>query len=74
MIGSLAILLATLMVAAKWGFPDPAAVEGTHQQIERAFHEAFIILDLRITLFLCLPLEGLKQEAVQSEIDRIGRQ
>jgi arsenate reductase len=53
--------------------PDPAAVVGTPEQIERAFFEAFTILDRRITLFLSLPLATLEREVIQSEIDRIGR-
>ena len=60
-------------LTARWGIPDPAAVEGTREQVERAFFEAFTILDRRITLFLCLPLATLEQEVIQSEIDRIGR-
>jgi arsenate reductase len=61
-------------LTARWGVPDPAAIEGTQKQVERAFFEAFTILDRRITLFLCLPLATLEQEVLQSEIDRIGRQ
>ncbi|MFZ1146795.1 MAG: arsenate reductase ArsC [Bryobacteraceae bacterium] len=61
-------------LTARWGVPDPAAVQGTQQQIERAFFEAFSILDRRITLFLSLPLAALEEEVIQSEIDRIGGQ
>ena len=61
-------------LTARWGVTDPAAAEGTPEQVERAFFEAFTILDRRITLFLCLPLATLEREVVQSEIDRIGRQ
>ena len=61
-------------LTARWGVPDPAAVEGTRKQVERAFFEAFTILDRRIGLFLSLPLATLEQEVIQSEIDRIGRQ
>jgi len=32
---------------ARWSVPDPAAVTGTAEQIERAFFEAFTILDRR---------------------------
>ena len=32
-------------MTAHWGIPDPAAVEGTPEEIERAFRDAFIILD-----------------------------
>lgn len=59
---------------ARWGVPDPAAVRGTQEQVERAFLEAYSILDRRINLFLALPLATLEQEVIQSEIDRIGRQ
>jgi arsenate reductase len=61
-------------LAARWRVPDPAAAEGTREQIERAFFEAFTMLDRRITLFLCLPLATLERDVIQSEIDRIGRQ
>jgi arsenate reductase len=59
-------------MTAHWGVPDPAAVEGTPEQIEKAFREAFMILDRRINLFLCLPLSSLDKLAIKKEIDRIG--
>lgn len=58
---------------AHWGVPDPAAVAGTPEQIERAFRDAFMILERRISLFLCLPLSSLDKLAIQKEIDRIGQ-
>ena len=61
-------------MTAHWGVPDPAAVQGSPQQIERAFREAYMILDRRITLFLSLPLSTLNQLAIKKEIDRIGLQ
>jgi hypothetical protein len=54
--------------------PDIASVEGSPEEIERAFHDAFIILDRRISLFLSLPLATLENLALQRELDRIGRQ
>jgi arsenate reductase (thioredoxin) len=59
---------------AHWGVPDPAAVKGTPEAIERAFRDAFMILDRRISLFLCLPLASLDALAIKKEVDRIGRQ
>ena len=59
--------------SGRWTVPDPAAVTGTPVQIERASSEAFMNLDRRITLFLCLPLATLERDAIQREIDRIGR-
>jgi arsenate reductase len=61
-------------MTAHWGIPDPAAVKGTPEEIERAFCDAFSILDRRIGLFLSLPLSTLEQMAIQREIDSIGRQ
>jgi arsenate reductase (thioredoxin) len=61
-------------MTAHWGVPDPGAAEGSPEVIERAFREAFLILDRRISLFLSLPFTTLSQLAIQKEIDRIGRQ
>ena len=61
-------------MTAHWGVPDPAAVTGSPEQIERAFRDAFMILERRITLFLSLPLSTLGQLAIQWEIDRVGQQ
>jgi arsenate reductase len=60
-------------MTAHWGVPDPAAVEGTPDRIERAFREVFVSLDRRISLFLCLPLTSLDKLAIKKEIDRIGQ-
>lgn len=61
-------------ITAHWGVPDPAAVTGSPQEIDKAFREAFMILDRRIGLFLCLPLSSLDKLAIKKEIDRIGRE
>lgn len=61
-------------VTAHWGVPDPAIVKGTSGEIERAFREAFIILERRIGLFICLPLSSLDKLAIQTEANRIGHQ
>jgi len=61
-------------ITAHWGAPDPVAVAGTPQQIERAFREAYLLLDRRISLLLSLPLASLDGLAVKKELDRIGRQ
>lgn len=61
-------------MTAHWGIPDPAAATGTPEQIERAFRDAFMILDRRISLLLCLPLSSLDKLAIKKEIDRIGQQ
>ncbi len=61
-------------ITAHWGVPDPAAVAGSPEQIDRAFRDAFLILDRRIGLFLSLPLSTLDELAIKKEIDHIGRQ
>jgi len=61
-------------ITAHWGVPDPAAVEGTPAEIERAFRDVFMILDRRISLFLCLPIASLDKLAIKKEIERIGLQ
>jgi arsenate reductase len=61
-------------MTAHWGIPDPAAVQGTTEEKARAFCDAFTVLDRRISLFLSLPLSTLESLAIQTELDRIGKQ
>jgi arsenate reductase len=60
-------------MTAHWGIPDPAAVNGTPEEIARAFRDAFTVLDRRVGLFLSLPLATLEDMAIKREIDQIGR-
>lgn len=60
-------------MTAHWGIPDPAVVEGSQEQIDRAFLDAFTILDRRINLLLALPLSSLDKLAIKKEIDQIGQ-
>jgi arsenate reductase (thioredoxin) len=59
---------------AHWGIPDPAAVRGTAEEIKRAYRDAFLALELRIDLFLCLPLATIDKLAIKKEIDKISHQ
>lgn len=61
-------------ITAHWGVPDPAAVEGTSEEIQRAFLEAFTVLDRRISLLLSLPLSSLDSLAIKKEVEHIGHQ
>jgi arsenate reductase (thioredoxin) len=61
-------------MTAHWGVPDPATVTGSPEQIEKAFRDAFFMLDRRISLFLNLPLQALDKLAIKKEIDKIGQQ
>ncbi len=51
-----------------------AVYQGPLRGLPEAFRDAFIMLDRRIGLFLCLPLASLDALAIKSEIDRIGRE
>jgi len=64
----------SLTVTAHWGVADPAAVKGSPREIERAFRDAFTILQRRIDLFLALPFNSIERMALQREINRIGKQ
>jgi len=61
-------------MTAHWGIADPAEVNGTPEEIARAYRDAFSTLDRRIGLFLSLPLSTLETMAIQKEIDHIGQQ
>ena len=61
-------------MTAHWGVPDPAAVKGSLQEVDRAYREAFSILERRIGLFLSLPLASIDKLALKNEINKIGTQ
>jgi arsenate reductase (thioredoxin) len=65
---------ASMPVRAHWGVADPAAVQGSPREIERAFRDAFTILQRRIDLFLALPLDSIERMTLKRELDRIGTQ
>ena len=60
-------------MTAHWGVPDPAATQGTPEQVAHAFREAFLMLDRRISLQLCLPIASLDKLALKKELDKIGQ-
>ena len=60
-------------MTAHWGIPDPASVQGSGEEIAKAFRDAFFMLDRRIGLFLSLPLSTLDHLALKREIDKIGQ-
>lgn len=60
-------------ISAHWGIPDPPAAGGSAADVERAFRDAFLMLDRRISLFLALPLASLDNLALKKEVDKIGQ-
>ena len=59
-------------MTAHWGLPDPAAVQGSLPEQERAFLDTFVALKRRIELMLALPLASLDKLALQRELKGIG--
>ena len=60
-------------ITAHWGIADPAAVEGSDEQIRKAFLTAFNTLSRRISLFTSLRLEALDRLALKQQLDQIGK-
>jgi len=60
-------------ISAHWGVPDPAAVQGSPDAVDRAYRDAFVTLDRRISLFLALPWSSLDRLALKKEMDDIGK-
>jgi arsenate reductase (thioredoxin) len=48
-------------------------VKGTEEQVRKAFREAFLLLDRRISLLLNLPLSTMDRLVLKRELDGIGR-
>lgn len=59
-------------MTAHWGVPDPAAVQGSAEEQDKAFWEAATILKRRIDLMLALPLASLDRLAIQHQVRDIG--
>ena len=60
-------------MTAHWGVADPAAKEGTDEQLDRIFWDTAMILRRRIELMLALPIDSLDSLAIQREIEAIGK-
>ena len=56
-----------------WGIEDPAAVEATDIEKQRAFSLAFRYLRNRITAFAALPIKGLDKLALTRRLREIGQ-
>lgn len=59
-------------MSAHWGVEDPAAVTGSQDAIQKAFREAFMTLQRRITLLTTLPIDKLDNLKLQEELRGIG--
>lgn len=61
-------------ISAHWGFPDPAAVQGSAAEQRAAFEQVFQRITQRVRLLLNLPLASLDALAIRRELQNIGRQ
>jgi len=59
-------------MTAHWGVEDPAAVEGSDVDIQRAFARAARFLKNRIMAFINLPLVSIDRMALESHLKQIG--
>jgi arsenate reductase (thioredoxin) len=60
-------------MTAHWGIEDPAAVEGSDLEKEKAFVTAFKYLRNRISIFISLPVASLDKMAISAKLHEIGR-
>lgn len=60
-------------MTAHWGIEDPAAVEGSDIDKERAFVEAFRLMRNRIHAFISLPIQSIDKMALKNELTAIGK-
>jgi protein-tyrosine-phosphatase len=60
-------------MTAHWGIPDPAAVEGTDEQKRKAFLNAYVQLNTRISQFVSLPMSRIDKLSLQAKLDEIGK-
>ena len=59
-------------VTAHWGVSDPAAVDGTEGEQQKAFRAAYLAVENRIKLFTALPIDRLDRLAIKRQVDEIG--
>ena len=59
-------------ITAHWGIEDPAAVEGSDIEKERAFEQAFRFLRNRIGAFVALPLQSIDRMVLGTRLKEIG--
>jgi protein-tyrosine-phosphatase len=59
-------------MTAHWGIDNPALVEGTPIQQERAFVQGFKYLRTRLSIFLALPLASINELALNAKLREIG--
>jgi arsenate reductase len=59
-------------ITAHWGFPDPAAVTGSHDEVFKAFANIEFQIATRIRLFLSLPIDKIDSLSLQKQLRELG--
>ena len=57
---------------AHWGLADPAAQQGSEEEINAVFDQTVQLIRARVEQFLQLPLANLQAQQLQQELRRIG--
>ena len=61
-------------ITAHWGFPDPAAFEGSDTERRAFFQEIFRQIRTRIELFISLPIASLDRLSLQRKLNEMGHE
>lgn len=59
-------------ISAHWGFPDPAAFEGSIAETRAVFADVYRQIFTRIALFTALPVTSLDRMSIQVRLDELG--
>lgn len=59
-------------MSAHWGFPDPAAYEGSDTEKAAFFMDVFGQIHNRLDIFVNLPMASLDRLSLQKRLDEIG--
>jgi len=59
-------------ISAHWGFPDPAAFEGSIAETRAVFVDVYLQIFTRVALFTALPIASLERLALQRRVDELG--
>ena len=59
---------------AHWGFPDPAAFEGSEAETAAFFADVYRQIRTRLEIFVSLPIDSLDRLALKKKLDEMGTQ
>lgn len=60
-------------ISAHWGVADPAAAEGSADEVRSAFEQAYRALEARVRAFTQLPVETMEPAPLRAALQAIGR-